>query len=126
LKPPVRTAVWALLALAAILTFYAIFNAGNPRSLFRPLVPDPGYDVAITVGLSVVVAILSIVLLSSRENDPIRNLLEINATYIRELRRKGKSEEAIAESFLRELKAGRGLLYGLARRKVLRYLAGIE
>ncbi|MFN2168949.1 MAG: hypothetical protein ACK2U9_22165, partial [Anaerolineae bacterium] len=92
MKDSVRRFLWILLAVFMALTFYGIFNAGNPRSLFRLVVRDPGYDVAVTVGLSVVVAILVVLLTAGREQT-LRHLLDMNADYMRELRRKGHSDE---------------------------------
>jgi hypothetical protein len=123
MKDSVRRFLWILLAVFMALTFYGIFNAGNPRSLFRLVVRDPGYDVAVTVGLSVVVAILVVLLTAGREQT-LRHLLDMNADYMRELRRKGHSDEQIAESFLAELKVRKGgLLYSLAKNRTLRYLS---
>jgi hypothetical protein len=98
MKEPTRRALFFLAIALLALDFYAIFNAGNPRSLFRFLLPEPRYDV----------------------------LLTLNRGYILELRRRGKSDEEIADSFLNELKAPPGLLRSLARRRVLRYLSKLK
>jgi hypothetical protein len=125
-KQPLRLGLYILLVIFMLLTFYAIFNAGNPNSLFRLLIQDPSYDIALTVGLSLVVALLVILLSSGKRQSELEHLLKLNEEHIRELRGKGKSEEAIAESFLDSLQAKKGLLYTLARRRVLRYLGRIE
>lgn len=123
MKDSARRVLWILLAVFMVLTFYGIFNAGNPNSLFRLVVPDPGYDVAITVGLSVVVAVLVVLLTAAREQT-LKNLLDVNADYMRELRRKGHTDEQIAESFLAELKVRKGgILYSLAKSRTMRYLS---
>ena len=123
MKDSVRRALWILLAAFMVLTFYGIFNAGNPNSLFRLVVPDPAYDVSVTVGLSVVVAILVVLLTAAREQT-LKNLLDMNADYMRELRRKGHTDEQIAESFLAELKVRKGgILYSLAKNRTMRYLS---
>jgi hypothetical protein len=108
-----------------VLTFYAIFNTGNPRSLFRYLLRDSGYDVAITLVLSFSVVVLVLVLTAERTGR-LKGMLDMNRDYILELRRKGKSNEEIAESFLNELKAPPGVLRSLARGRVMRYLSKLE
>jgi hypothetical protein len=108
-----------------LLSFYAIFNAGNPKSLFRFLVRDRSYDVLIALGCSVVVVLL-VIAMGTGEGNAIRNMLEMNREYILQLRRKGRSDMQIAESFLKELGSRRGLLHGLAKWRVLRYLSRIQ
>jgi hypothetical protein len=125
MKNSLRTLLYVLLVAFMLLSFYAIFNAGNPRSLFRLLVRDTSYDVLIALGCSMVVVVLVIAMGAGEEN-AIRHMLEINREYIRELRRKGRSEEAIAQSFLQELGSRKGLLDLLAKRRVLRYLSRIQ
>jgi hypothetical protein len=126
MKDAARKIVWILLAVFMVLAFYGIFNAGNPRSFFRLVVRDPAYDVAVTLGLSAVIVVLVILLTTTREQTFAR-LLDVNAEYIKELRSKGRSDLEIAESFLSELKVGkRGLLYSLAKRRVLRYLSKLK
>jgi hypothetical protein len=106
-----------------ILTLYAIFNTGNPQSLFRVVIEDPAYDVAVTVGSALCVGVLVILLTASREQNSIEHLLEINTDYIRQLRRKGRSDAEIAASFLENIGSRSGLLHRLAKRRVLRYLS---
>jgi hypothetical protein len=126
MRESVRRILWVLLAVFMGLTFYGIFNAGNPRSLFRLAVPDPSYDVAVTLGLSAVVAVLVVLLTMGREQS-LRHQLDLNADHMRELRKSGKSDEAIAESFLEALQVRRGgVLYGLAKRQVMRYLSKLR
>jgi len=113
--------VVALLAL----DFYAIFNAGNPRSLFRFLLADARYDVLLTLVLSFGVVVLVLVLTAERTGR-LKGLLDMNRDFILELRGKGRSDAQIAESFLDELKAPAGVLRSLARRRVLRYLSKLK
>jgi hypothetical protein len=122
MKDSVRAVLWILLAVFMVLAFYAIFNAGNPNSLFRLIVEDPGYDVLITLILGACIFVLAIALTAGRKNT-IQHLLEINKDYIYELRSKGRSDVEIADSFLSEMGSKGGLLHGLAKRRVLRYLS---
>jgi hypothetical protein len=126
MRESVRRILWVLLAVFMGLTFYGIFNAGNPRSLFRLAVPDPSYDVAVTLGLSAVVAVLVVLLTMGREQS-LRHQLDLNAERMRELRRSGRSDQEIAESFLEALQVRKGgLLYTLAKRQVMRYLSRLK
>jgi hypothetical protein len=113
--------VVALLAL----DFYAIFNAGNPRSLFRFLLADARYDVLLTLVLSFGVVALVLVLTAERTGR-LKGLLDMNREFILELRGKGRSDRDIAESFLNELKAPAGILRSLARGRVMRYLSRLK
>jgi hypothetical protein len=122
-KPALRIVFYILLVLLVLLTFYGIFNAGNPNSLFRLVVEDPAYDITITVGLAVCLFAVVVLLTASGGQNRLRHLLEINADHIRELRRKGRSDAYIADSFLSELGVKSGILYRLAKRRVLRYLS---
>jgi len=125
MKETTRRALFILLVALMVLTFYAIFNAGNTRSLFRYLIRDTGYDVAITLVLSFGVVVVVLVLTAERTGR-LKGLLDLNRDFILELRRKGKSDGEIADSFLNELKAPAGVLRSLAKHRVLRYLARLE
>ncbi len=108
----------ALLAL----DFYAIFSAGSPRSLFRSLLPDPRYDAVLTLALSFGVLLLALAL-AARRRGRLAGLLAMNREHILGLRRRGASDAQIADSFLDELKAPRGILRSLVRGRVMRYLS---
>jgi hypothetical protein len=123
IKSALRVALFILVILLLLLTFYGIFNAGNPNSVFRLVIKDPGYDVTATVALAVVSFALIMVLTAGGGQSRLRALLEVNRDHIESLRRKGKSDAFIAESFLSELGVKKGILYRLARRRVLRYLS---
>jgi hypothetical protein len=125
-QSPLRLVLFVVLILLMLLTFYSIFNAGNPNSLFRLLIKDTSYDISITVALAVGAFVLVLVLTMGSGQNRLRHLIEINAEHIRTLRQKGKSEVSIAESFLSELGVRSGLLYRLAKRRVLRYLSKLE
>ena len=126
MKQNIRKGLYGLLAFLMVITFYMIFNAGNPHSVMRLLVKDPGYDIFITVLLALGIAVVSMILTRNREAEPLKHLLELNIDYIRKLRRKGKSEEQIAVSFLSEMGYKKGILYPLAKRKVIRYLSKLD
>ena len=118
-----RTVMFIFLGVFSLLVFYAIFNTGNPNSIFRLVIKDTSYDLAITVGLGLVVGALVILITLTRGESGLSHLLEINTEYIHKLRRKGRTDVEIADSFLSEMGSKGGLLHGLAKRRVLRYLS---
>jgi hypothetical protein len=125
MKQTTRRALFILVVVLLALDFYAIFNAGNPHSLFRLLIADTRYDVPITLMLSVAVVALALVLTAGRASR-LKGLLDMNRDFILELRGQGRSDGQIAESFLNELKAPPGLLRSLARTRVMRYLSKLK
>lgn len=125
MKDTTRRILFVALLVLMVASFYAIFNAGNPRSLFRLLIRDTSYDVAITMVLSLGVAALVLALTAERTGR-LKGILDMNRDYILELRRKGRSDAEIADSFLNELKAAPGVLRRLAKARVLRYLAKLK
>jgi hypothetical protein len=118
-----RLVMFILLGVFSLLAFYAIFNTGNPTSLFRLIIKDASYDLVVTLGLGLAIGSLVILITATREGSSLTHLLEINSDYIRELRRKGKTDNEIADSFLSKLGSKDGLLHRLAKRRVLRYLS---
>jgi hypothetical protein len=115
--------MFALLGVFSLLVFYAIFNTGNPNSLFRIIIKDTSYDLVLTLGLGLVVGALVILITATRGESGLIHLLEINTDHILKLRQKGKTDMEIADSFLREIGSRQGLLHRLAKRRVLRYLS---
>jgi len=126
MKQGVRKILYGILAFLMVTTFYMIFNAGNPHSVLRFIIRDTSYDILITVLLALGIAVISMTLTRNRESEPVKHLLDLNMDYIRKLRDKGKSEDSIAESFLKEMGYKRGILFSLAKRKVIRYLSKLK
>ena len=118
-----RLVMFILLGVFSLLAFYAIFNTGNPNSLFRLIIKDASYDLMVTLGLGLAIGSLVILITATREESSLTHLLEINSDYIRELRRKGKTDIEIADSFLSKMGSKGGLIHRLAKRRVLRYLS---
>ncbi len=111
-----RKGLYAGLAVLLVIDFYMIFNAGNPNSLFRPLIPDPAYDVSVTVGLSILIVVISLVLGAGANENSLRNVLKRNEAHVLAMRAKGHDDWSIAVSFVNEL----GVRSRLVRR-VLEY-----
>ena len=124
MKERTRLVFYFVLAGLMVADLYLIFNTGNPQSLIRPLIKDPGWDILVTMIVSVaIMAIASFVFSPSQgARDQIQLLLEANKGYIGKLRSKGRSDEEITESLLNELKL-KGLSRKIVRSKVLKQLA---
>lgn len=121
-----RKILYGMLVLLAVVTFYSIFNTGNPASLWRFLIKDRSYDIFITVVLGASVAFVGILLSSGSRDEVFSEMLETNADYIRRLRKQGKSDDYIAEDFLRNMGSRKGVVHGIAKKKVLRFLNRFE
>jgi hypothetical protein len=109
-----------------ILDIYSIFNAGNPNSIIRSIVPDPGWDFLITGVISLLI-VLTVVIMNSfnkKIDDPVYLTLLDNMSYIEKLREKGKTDEEIAASFTNKLNEN-SLVKKLAYRKAIKYLKRI-
>ncbi len=118
-----RKFLYFFLGLIMLVDFYLIFNAGNPNSFLRLIIEDTDYDVSITVGLSIIIALISLSMIRDNDQNSIRNILDRNSKHIEQLKNQNKSDEEIAESFLKELGSGKGVLYSFAKWRVMRYLA---
>lgn len=109
-----------------ILDVYSIFNAGNPNSIIRYIVKDPGWDYLITAIISLFLMITVFILNSQNRytNDPVYITLTENKNYILKLREKGKSNEEIAMSFIKSLNEN-NLAKRIALKKAIKYLKRI-
>ena len=109
-----------------LVAMYSILNAGNPDSLLRPFLPDPGHDVYVAVISSVIVFILGFFVFFSRDQEGFRQLIEINGDQIRSLRRQGKEDEEIADSILTAMGSTSGYRHNLARKKLILHLSNFK
>lgn len=125
MKQKTIVSLYFLLAFLMLIDFYLIFNVGNPNSIVRYIIPSTDWDMALTLLVSVVIALLSFVVFKDRKNNPVANMLIQNRSYILELRAEGKSDSDIADSFVEELNPRR---YGKERirKMVLKFLAEME
>jgi len=87
------------------------------------VVPIPSLDVRITLIVSAGVVAIALALGAGGGDRRLEQMLRANDEHIRALRSKGRSDQQIADSFLREVGTPRGILPRLARRRVLRYLS---
>jgi len=119
----VRKFLYFLLAVIMMIDFYLIFNAGNPNSFLRLLIQRTDYDISITVGLSILIVLISFSMIRDNDQNSIKNVLERNSGHIAELKKQNRSNEEIAESFLKELESKKGLFHNIVKWRVLRYLS---
>lgn len=118
----IRKILYFFLAILMMVDFYLIFNAGNPHSFLRILIKDTSYDITVTVAVSILIAIISLVMIRGNDQNSVKAILERNAAHITELKNKNRSNDEIAESFFKEMKAGK-LAHLLLKRRVVRYIS---
>jgi len=109
--------------IVGLVAMYSLLNAGNPESLLRPIFPDPKYDLYVAMTSSVLVFILGFFVFFSRDQESFRQLVELNAEKVRELREAGKKDDEIADSILAAMGSYSGYRHNLARKKLLIYLS---
>ena len=117
-----RKILYFFLGLIMLIDFYLIFNAGNPNSFLRLLIKDTAYDISITVALSIIIVVISLSMIRDNDQNSIKKILEKNSEHIAELKKQNRSNEEIAESFLKELGSEKGLFHSFVKWRVLRYL----
>jgi len=114
--------VYSLMVLIGILAMYSLLNAENPHSLLRIVFPDPKDDIYVAAVSSILVFILGFIVFFSRDREAFMTLVELNKERIRALRKKGKTEEEIADSILAAMGSHGGYRHNLARKKLIYYL----
>ncbi len=123
MSPFVRMLVYSLMAIFGLTAMYSILNAGNPDRFLRIVIPDPRYDVYVAGTTSFIVFMLGFVVFFARDREAFRQLLMLNQERIRKLRRKGKTDEEIAESLLAAMGSFSGYRHNLAKKKLIVYLS---
>ena len=112
-----------LIILVGLVAMYSLLNGGNPDSLLRPILPDPSHDFYVAVISSVLVFILGFFVFFARDQEGFRHMVELNADQIRKLRKRGKTDEEIANSILAAMGSTGGYRHNLARKKLIVYLS---
>jgi hypothetical protein len=118
LPKPVMYIIYGLMLVIGLIAMYTLLNAGNPDSLLRPYFPDPRHDVYVAVVSSVLVFILGFFVFFSRDREGFRQLVDLNADQIRELRKNGRHDEEIAISILAAMGSASGYKHNLALKKL--------
>ena len=116
---PVMYIIYGLMLVIGLVAMYTLLNAGNPDSLLRPYFPDPRHDVYIAVVSSILVFILGFFVFFSRDREGFRQLVDLNADQIRELRKNGRGDEEIAISILAAMGSASGYKHNLALKKLV-------
>ena len=111
--------IYVLMLLIGLVAMYSLLNTGNPDSLLRPVFPDPQDDFYVAVVSSVLVFVLGFFVFYSRDREGFRHLVKLNADQIRNFRKKGKSDEEIANSILAAMGSSSGYRHNLARKKLI-------
>jgi hypothetical protein len=119
LPKPVMYIIYGLMLVIGLVAMYTLLNAGNPDSLLRPYFPDPRHDVYVAVVSSVLVFILGFFVFFSRDREGFRQLVDLNADQIRELRKNGRGDEEIAISILAAMGSASGYKHNLALKKLV-------
>ncbi len=119
----IRKFLYFLLAIIMMVDFYLIFNAGNPDSFLRLLVKSTEYDISITVGLSIIIVLISFSMIRDNDQNSIKKILERNSGHIAAQKKQNMTNEAIADSFMKELGSEKGIFHTIVRWRVIRYLA---
>jgi hypothetical protein len=102
-----------------LVAMYSLLNIGNPNSLLRLLISDPGYDFYVAVGSSVLVFVLGFFVFYSRDREGFHQLVQLNADQIHAARKNGKSNEEIADSILAAMGSTSGYRHNMARKKLV-------
>ena len=123
LPKPLLYIIYVLMIIIGLVAMYSLLNAGNPDSLLRPIFPDPKYDLYVAMISSALVFIFGFFVFFSRDQESFRQLVELNAEKIRELREAGKKDEEIADSILAAMGSYGGYKHNMARKKLLIYLS---
>ena len=118
-----RKFLYFFLAFLMLMDFYLIFNAGNPNSFLRLLIKDTAYDISITVGLSIIIVLISFSMIRDNDQNSIKKILARNSQHIAEQKKQNRSNEEIADSFLKELGSEKGIFHTIIKWRVLRYLS---
>ena len=118
--------IYGLMILIGLVAMYSLLNTGNPDSLLRPIIPNPQDDFYVAVISSVLVFILGFIVFYTRDREGFQQLVMLNADQIRKFRKKGKSDEEIADSILAAMGSISGYRHNLARKKLIVALSEFE
>lgn len=118
--------VYTLLITVGLVAMYALLNAGRPDSLLRPIFPNPAHDVYVAMASSLIVFVLGFVVFFNRDSEGFRNLIQMNADRIQQLRKEGRTDGEIADAILAAMGSTSGYRHNLARKKLVVYLGQFQ
>ncbi len=122
----IKFIIYILMITVGLIAMYSILNAGNPNSLLRSIVPNSQHDVYVALGSSVFVFLLGFVVFYTRDREGFQQIIQLNEKKIRSLRKKGKSDDQIADSILSAMGSKGGYKYKMAKRKLAAYLSAFS
>ncbi len=120
---PLKLFLYAIMVIVGFIAMYSILNAGNPNSMLRPYFPNPQYDIYVAMISSFIVFILGFFVFFSRDQEGFRQIVQLNEKRIRQMRKKGKSDDDIAESIMAAMGSRPGYRSRMAKRKLTAYLS---
>lgn len=122
-RPSLRPIFYILMSIAGVVAAYSLLTATSPQSLLRHLSPDPGNDVYIALGSSLLVFIIGFCLFFLKDADQFLEIVRLNQTRIDQLRKEGDTDAAIADSILGAMGIAPGRQRRLAQKKLIAYMS---
>ncbi len=110
----------------SVIVLYLIFNAGNPNSLLRYIIEDPSYDTVILIVTAVSISLMSFYYVHTSETGGYEKIIQANLKNIRKLKKKGKTDEEIAQSILKAMNIRRGYRYHYAVKRLVLILEKVK
>ncbi len=110
----------------AVIVFYLIFNVGNPNSILRYVIKSSSYDTIILVVLAAFLSLMSFYYVHASETGGYEKIVQANLKKIQKLRKRGKTNEEIAESILNAMNVKKGYRYRYAMRRVIIILERVK
>jgi len=107
-------------------TFYLIFWSGHPKYLLKYLYEDRKYDIYVIVAFGFLTSLVSFFYSWANENKGYQTLIELNRDKILKLRKRGKSDEEIAEALLKALGRKKGIGYRYEKKKIIYFLSKLR
>lgn len=117
---------FTIVVVLSIIVFYLIFNAGNPNSILRYVIKSPSYDVVILVVLAVFISLMSFYYAHTNETGGYEKIVQANLKKIQKLRKKGKTNEEIAEAILNAMNVKKGYRHRYATRRLIVMLERVK
>jgi len=117
---------FTIIVVLSIIVFYLIFNAGNPNSILRYVIKSPSYDVVILVVLAAFISLMSFYYAHTNETGGYEKIVQVNLKKIQKLRKRGKTNEEIAEAILNAMNVKKGYRHLYAMRRLIVLLERVK
>ena len=113
-------------AILSVIVLYLIFNVGNPNSLLRYIIKNPSYDIIILVVIAAFISLMSFYYAHTSETGGYGKIVQVNLKKIQKLRKRGKTNEEIAEAILNAMNVKKGYRYHYAMRRLIVILERVK